>query len=154
MDNDQPYSEQPQYGQRQDNSSLIALIMGILSLVCGLSGIASLAGTVMGIIGIVQGNKNRRYDPQAKAGFTMSIIGLVLSSLIFIAFIAFSLLSSDSSQVWRMQCSGPRFSCICSRKKGTLASFSPATVPFIVSRMILIGSLSLPLRHFSGWIPS
>ena len=91
MDDRQPYSgqeQQPSY-PRRDNSSLTALILGILSLVCGLTGVASLAGSIMGIIGIVQGNKNRKYDAEAKAGFIMSIIGLILSSFIFIFFIAF-----------------------------------------------------------------
>ncbi|AEV30925.1 hypothetical protein SpiGrapes_3180 [Sphaerochaeta pleomorpha str. Grapes] len=91
MDDRQPYSgqeQQPSYPKR-DSSSLTALILGILSLVCGITGVASLAGSIMGIIGIVQGNKNRKYDAEAKAGYIMSIIGLILSSLVFIFFIAF-----------------------------------------------------------------
>jgi lysylphosphatidylglycerol synthetase-like protein (DUF2156 family) len=91
MDDRQPYygqEEQPSY-QKKDNSSITALILGILSLVCGITGVASLAGSIMGIIGIVQGNKNRKFDSEAKAGFVMSIIGLILSSIVFIFFLAF-----------------------------------------------------------------
>jgi hypothetical protein len=91
MDDRQPYDgqEQQPYYPKKDNSSTTALILGILSLVCGITGVASLAGSIMGIIGIVQGNKNRKYDAEAKAGFVMSIIGLILSSVVFIFFIAF-----------------------------------------------------------------
>jgi len=78
--NNVPYEVKP---NRKDNSGLISLVLGILSIVCGLTG-TMLVGTILGIIGIVQGSKNRRIDSEAQAGFICSIIGTVLSSIIVV----------------------------------------------------------------------
>jgi thiamine transporter ThiT len=74
--------------QRKDNSSMVALVMGILSIVCGLTGMMAV-GLVLGIIGIVQGNKNRLTDSEARAGFVCSIIGTALSGVFVLVVIAF-----------------------------------------------------------------
>jgi hypothetical protein len=74
--------------QRRDNSSLVALVMGILSIVCSLTGLMPV-GLVLGIIGIVQGNKNRKIDSEAHAGFVCSIIGTALSGAFVLLLIVF-----------------------------------------------------------------
>jgi uncharacterized membrane protein len=101
MDEDIPYADNDRspYWPQRDNSGTTSLILGILSLVCGITGLASLVGTILGIIGIVQGNKNRKHDPLARTGFILSVIGLVLSSLLFVAFIGF--IALFGAMAWR-----------------------------------------------------
>ena len=67
---------------------MIALVMGILSIVCGLTGLMPI-GLVLGIIGIVQGNKKRLTDSEAHAGFVCSIIGTSLSGAFVLLVVVF-----------------------------------------------------------------
>lgn len=77
------------------NGSVAGLVLGILSIVtCPAYGII---GLVLGIIGLAQSNKAIRQHQQhpdfyegietAKAGRIISIIGIVLSSLMFLVLI-------------------------------------------------------------------
>ena len=54
------------------------LTVGILSIPCGL--LLAISGWVLGIVGIVINNKHKD-EYNTTAGFTLSIIGLVLSIL-------------------------------------------------------------------------
>jgi M penetrans paralogue family 26 len=77
------------------NGSVAGLVLGILSIVtCPAYGII---GLVLGIIGLAQSNKAIKQHQQypdlfegietAKAGRILSIIGIVLSSLMFLVFV-------------------------------------------------------------------
>ena len=54
------------------------MTVGILSIPCGL--LLAISGWVLGIVGIVINNKHKD-EYNTTAGFTLSIIGLVLSIL-------------------------------------------------------------------------
>jgi hypothetical protein len=54
------------------------LTVGILSIPCGL--LIAISGWILGIVGIVINNKHKD-EYNTTAGFTLSIIGLVLSIL-------------------------------------------------------------------------
>lgn len=73
--------------------AVAALVLGILSIVCGVvsgSGLG-LVGVIMAIVGIILGAQARK-DPQkngmATAGLVCSIIGLLLNIVVFIACMA------------------------------------------------------------------
>ena len=70
-----------------EHEAVTSLVLGILSIVCGISGMM-LIGTIIGIIGIVQGAKSKDYNGNGKAGFVCSIIGTVISSFFLILIIA------------------------------------------------------------------
>ena len=70
-----------------EHEAVTSLVLGILSIVCGISGMM-LIGTILGIIGIVQGAKSKDYNGNGKAGFVCSIIGTVISSFFLILIIA------------------------------------------------------------------
>lgn len=72
---------------RLEREATTSLVLGILSIVCGISGMM-LIGTILGIIGIVQGAKSKDYNGNGKAGFVCSIIGTVISSFFLILIIA------------------------------------------------------------------
>ena len=65
-----------------------ALVLGIIAVVFGFLGLGFPVGTICALVGIVLGALGRR-DPEkagiATAGLVCSIIGLVLSLLLFIA---------------------------------------------------------------------
>jgi len=71
-----------------------SLVLGILSLVIAVFGGSfgiSWIGTIFAIIGIILGAKAKKIPEQAglgKGGFICSIIGLILSLLVFIACVA------------------------------------------------------------------
>ena len=70
-----------------EHEAVTSLVLGILSIVCGISGMM-LIGTILGIIGIVQGAKSKDYNGNGKAGLVCSIIGTVISSFFLILIIA------------------------------------------------------------------
>ncbi|MFA6688376.1 MAG: hypothetical protein ACOX6K_00890 [Sphaerochaetaceae bacterium] len=66
-------------------NSVASLTLGVLSLFAATSGIGVLAGIILAIIGLLQGNWARKANPSdgmAQAGFILSIIGLVMSAFI------------------------------------------------------------------------
>lgn len=71
-----------------------SLVLGIISLVCGIFGsflITALIGIGCGIAGIILGSQAKKELPEgypsgtAKGGLICSIIGLVLSAIVFVA---------------------------------------------------------------------
>lgn len=67
--------------------ALASLILGIASLVTVVFGVFSFLGIPCGIVGIVMANKAKKAGNEEcirKAGFVMSIVGLVLSALVFL----------------------------------------------------------------------
>ena len=64
--------------QNLTNQYSAGLTVGILSIPCGL--LLAISGWVLGIVGIVINNKHKD-EYNTTAGFTLSIIGLVLSIL-------------------------------------------------------------------------
>ena len=70
-----------------------SLVLGIISLVIGVlfSGVAGWIGIIVGIIGIILGalgRKNPEKSGMATAGLVCSIIGTVLSAILYIACMA------------------------------------------------------------------
>ncbi|MEA4853113.1 MAG: hypothetical protein VB082_02420 [Christensenella sp.] len=64
--------------------AIIALILGIVSLVCAF--LFWPVGLICGIVGLILGSKARKSAPggMATAGFVLSIIGLILSVVLLI----------------------------------------------------------------------
>ena len=72
---------------RLEREATTSLVLGILSIVCGISGMM-LIGTILGIIGIVQGSKSKDFNGTGRSGFVCSIIGTVISSFFMIVLVA------------------------------------------------------------------
>ncbi len=78
----------------ENNSSgkgTASLVLGIISVVFIFTGTFALIGMILAIVGLVlgiQGKKENPEDGKAKAGVVLSIIGLVLCALSFIACVA------------------------------------------------------------------
>ena len=79
------YNEGPQNRQNMGDSGTAPLVLGLLSLIFALS-FSRLVAIVLGIIAIVMGGKTKDVCTEAKAGFVMGIIGLVLSLCIYALF--------------------------------------------------------------------
>lgn len=72
------------------NNGIAAFVLGILALLSCFTGIGSIFGLIMGIIGMVLGNRARKALPRAEsglatAGWICSIIAVSLCGLAFIA---------------------------------------------------------------------
>lgn len=67
--------------------AVTALVLGIISCVMVFFGAFAFVGIVCGIIGIVFANKSKALGNEEsirKAGFVLSVIGTVISALVFI----------------------------------------------------------------------
>ena len=68
--------------------AVAALVLGICSCVSCFLGVGAIIGVILGIVGIVLSKKATKAGNEEtinKAGFILSIIGLCLSGVIFIA---------------------------------------------------------------------
>lgn len=73
---------------RNEGKSIASLVLGIVSLVFIFFGTFAFVGMIMAIIGLILGISAKKENPddgKAKAGIVLSIIGLALCSLSFIA---------------------------------------------------------------------
>jgi uncharacterized membrane protein len=75
----------------EKDSVFVAYILGIISIVMAL--ITPFAGLLFGIIGLVQGSKQK--NELAKKARNLNIIGIVLSVLMFIAIYLLSKYASE-----------------------------------------------------------
>ncbi|MDR2458312.1 MAG: DUF4190 domain-containing protein [Clostridiales Family XIII bacterium] len=67
-----------------------SFVLGIVAIVCIFTGYGGIVGVAAGIVGLVLGIKaNKAFEPNksnyATAGIIMSIIGLAMSALVFVA---------------------------------------------------------------------
>jgi branched-subunit amino acid permease len=76
----------------EKDSNLVAYVFGIISIVTAF--FTPLAGLVFGIIGLVQSNKQK--NELSKKAKTLSIIGIILSIILFLALIILTYLGLDS----------------------------------------------------------
>ena len=76
--NNQNLTNQNNGNQPVKKTYSAGLTVGILSIPCGL--LIAISGWILGIVGIVINNKHKD-EYNTTAGFTLSIIGLVLSIL-------------------------------------------------------------------------
>lgn len=60
--------------------SMIALILGVISIITGFVGV----GVIFGVIGLILGLKAKKIDGNNNAGITVSIVGLVISVLVLL----------------------------------------------------------------------
>lgn len=102
----QPQSNQP---KAMLPNATATLVLGILSIVCS----CFFVGLVLGIIGLVLGNKSRKLykeNPaiwdgygQLNAGWIMSIIGLALGAIYTLYYIVvIAILGAAATSVWNM----------------------------------------------------
>jgi hypothetical protein len=73
---------------QNDGKAVASLVLGIISLVFIFFGQFAFLGIIMAIIGLVLGIQVKKADPnngKAKAGVVLSIIGLALCALAFLA---------------------------------------------------------------------
>lgn len=83
------YQSYPPVYQEKNNMATASLVMGILSL-CSIC-CCMLFGIVFGVLGIIfaiMSKKGDRMDGQAKAGLILSIIGIAVTVLVIIFFVA------------------------------------------------------------------
>ena len=68
-------------------SSIASLVLGVISLLCAWFGYGALISIITGIIGIILGIKGNKIQQtgMGTAGIVLSIIGLVLSIIVFFA---------------------------------------------------------------------
>ncbi len=68
-------------------SSIASLVLGLISLLCAWFGYGALISIITGIIGIILGIKGNKIQQTGvgTAGIVLSIIGLVLSIIVFFA---------------------------------------------------------------------
>ncbi len=76
----------------EKDSSLVAYVLGIISIVMAF--FTPLAGLIFGILGLVQSNKQK--NELSKKAKTLSIIGIILSIILFLALIILTYLGLDS----------------------------------------------------------
>lgn len=76
--------------QKQNGKAIASLVLGIVSLVFIFTGNFALLGVAAGIVGLVLGISARKENPSgmATAGIVMSVIGLALCVLSFLACVA------------------------------------------------------------------
>lgn len=73
---------------KNDSMSILSLVFGILSILFGFASWLSIVGIIFGIAGIIcarESFKNNPGNDLARAGTITSIVGIVLSSVLFIA---------------------------------------------------------------------
>lgn len=74
-----------------NNNGIIALVLGVLSIIFSFSGWVSIIGIILGILGIVFSKKSLNEAPGnslGRAGLITSIIGIILCSILFISCVA------------------------------------------------------------------
>ena len=73
--------------QKTPGSSIASLVLGLISLLCAWFGYGALISVITGIIGIILGIKGNKIQQtgMGTAGIVLSIIGLVLSIIVFFA---------------------------------------------------------------------
>ena len=73
--------------QKTPGSSIASLVLGLISLLCAWFGYGALISIITGIIGIILGIKGNKIQQTGigTAGIVLSIIGLVLSIIVFFA---------------------------------------------------------------------
>ncbi len=72
----------------EHGKAVAALVLGICSCISCFLGVGAIIGVVLGIVGIVLSKKATNAGNEEtinKAGFILSIIGLCLSGIIFVA---------------------------------------------------------------------
>lgn len=71
----------------------VGIILGIISLVCAVTGFLTIVGLVLGIIATVKGN-NVKKEGGSSAGFILGVLGIVFNStfmLIVLIFASFAI---------------------------------------------------------------
>lgn len=73
--------------EKTPGSSIASLVLGVISLLCAWFGYGALISIITGIIGIILGIKGNKIQQTGvgTAGIVLSIIGLVLSIIVFFA---------------------------------------------------------------------
>ncbi|MGI6731993.1 MAG: hypothetical protein ACOX5F_08930 [Anaerovoracaceae bacterium] len=74
-----------------ESAATISLVLGIISVLCWFFGYSSIISIVLGIIGLVQSSNSKKAGFNGgtrKAGFILSLIGLIGGGLIFVACVA------------------------------------------------------------------
>jgi hypothetical protein len=80
--NAQPYNQNTEVKRKtSDDVGSVAMILGIIALVCSSLGPLALVGLVLGIIALVKGAKVRKYSTSGMAGWVLGIIAIVFSGV-------------------------------------------------------------------------
>lgn len=90
MDNQNPGSYQQPY-EPGKSQAITGLVLGIIANVCWFFGYTAIGSLVLGIIGILMAINSKKMGysgPIRTAGFVLSIIGIVVGSLVFVACVA------------------------------------------------------------------
>lgn len=78
--------------KKQNNMALASLIMGIIGIVTACCIYGGLIFGSLGIVFALLSKTEDHFEGNAKAGLTTSVIALVLTVIVLIAFVAFSVL--------------------------------------------------------------
>lgn len=88
--NAQPYHRGTEVKRTtSDDAGSIAMILGIIAIVCSVTGYLALVGLVLGIIALVKGSKIRKVSSSGLAGWVLGIISIVFSGVAILAIMAF-----------------------------------------------------------------
>lgn len=90
MDNQNPGGYQQPY-EPGKSQAITSLVLGIAANVCWFFGYTAIGSLVLGIIGILMAINSKKMGysgPIRTAGFVLSIIGIVVGSIVFVACIA------------------------------------------------------------------
>lgn len=81
----------PNYPVPGKGAATASLVLGIVSVALWVAGMTAIVSVILGIIGLIQANKAKNQGfvgGMQKAGFILSLIGLIGGGLVFVACIA------------------------------------------------------------------
>lgn len=83
-----PYDESSRVNNPlADKKGTTSMILGIIAIVSTITGLLAPVALVLGIIAIVKSKKYMRVNTNAKAGFVLGIISVIIACLIIIGFL-------------------------------------------------------------------
>lgn len=78
-----PYDEANQVNNPLvEKKGTTSMILGIIAIVCAITGFLTPVALVLGIIALVKGKKYRKENTNAKAGYVLGIISIVIAAVL------------------------------------------------------------------------
>jgi uncharacterized membrane-anchored protein len=82
-----PYDEANQINNPlAEKRSTTAMILGIIAISCAITGFLAPVALVLGIIALVKGKNYKSENTNAKAGYVLGIISIILAAVLIIVF--------------------------------------------------------------------
>jgi uncharacterized membrane-anchored protein len=82
-----PYDEANQVNNPlMEKKGTTSMILGIIAIVSAITGFLTPVALVLGIIALVKGKKYRKENTNAKAGYVLGIISIIIAAVLIIGF--------------------------------------------------------------------